>query len=179
MGEGSSLSVIPYGLYQVGEHEEIHSIDKMILLYSLSDKTDKEAFNDIADLLKNLIDFELQSDKSLDGYNCYIDKPPCTAYDWFTSALWLEGINIKFGMYYKKMIMNHTELDEDEEEVKRKGFVWDRIDKVKIEFNPNKSFSRTELTETIFYLFSHSSYVELSECDYSVDYPLKSVDFNG
>lgn len=146
------MAGIPYGLSVEGEHGEIHSIDKLILDYYFMSFDDEKMFNVLTSILSSSSDWILNTDRSLPSYNGYFRKKPSSSYSWFSSAFWTDGLIVRIGGY------------------SRHGLIWWRDSRVRVEFNPNKSwFYRTDISNVIQWLTDHSNDCRVLEVDYAVD----------
>lgn len=155
------MTGIPYGLTVNGEKGSVHSIDKLIISYYI-DGDLESCFHSLVDILEKFSDWRLCLDREEGTPNAYLNKRPCSAYSWFSSAIWTDGLMIRLGQFLKHPVVG-----------------WWRNSRVRVEFNPNKSFLRVDIGSVLEWLSSHSSKSGLlDECDYAVDIecPCSSID---
>lgn len=151
----SDYEKIPYGAYKDDSRGFRHSVDKLIIDYPLNSDC---SFTGFLDYFSKSASFLFVSDKSLDGYNSYFDKPPCSYYSWFQSAFWFPHCNIKLGFYY------HENYKGQSCEFKIKKLL-------RLEFNPNKVFQDITFCALIEAIKRFFGFGVLVEVDYAVDVP--------
>ena len=148
--------IVPYGIFKDDYRGFRHSIDKCIIVYPFA-KPDQ--FNSFCSRFSLLSGFVYQSDKSIEGWNCYFDKPACSSYSWYASSFWFPHCNVKYGAYFRNM------------NVSTKKPVWEKRQYLRIEFNPNKVSSDPCFCALMDCVSEFCLTGILEEVDYAVDIP--------
>lgn len=143
---------LAYG-YTIQDRVGTHSIDKLIVDYKLSCSHD-DAFRSCF-LAVERVDpsWSYQPDKTQDGYNGFLDSRPCSRFSWFTSGFWFDHVNLKSGFFQRKVLTK----------------TWELVNKIRLEFNPNKCFDDIRFKALMTALLPLVDWGQVVECDYTVD----------
>lgn len=133
----------------------VHSIDNLVFEFVVKDYNVSSVFDSLSEIFADTV-HGWEKEKS-----CAKNRPACSKYCWFRSAIWGGGVDIQYGHY-----RNFDKVTRE----------WVEFPLLRVKFNPNKYWGSPLLKHLIAFFDENCDNGCLIKFDYAIDVPARSCD---